>query len=93
MVEKANLNTEQNPGELTLVSTESIFFLVVKLISSLIILYVLEVYRRLWLQNYLVIGLIFVICLLVMLSKCLYQLSNTLEHYILSRNSIDALDQ
>ena len=93
MVEKASLNSEQNTGELTLESTELIFFLVVKLISCLIILYVLEVYRRIWSQNYLVIGLLFVICLLVMFSKCLYQLSNTLEHYILSRNAIDALDQ
>ena len=93
MLEKANLNQEQNTGDLNLVSSESMFFLVIKLISCLIILYALEVYRRIWSQNYLVIGLLFVICLLVMLSKCLYQLSNTLEHYILSRNAIDALDQ
>ena len=93
MAEKVNLSPEQNAGESILVSTESIFFLVAKLISCLIILYVLEVYRRLWSQNYLVVGLLFVICLLVMLSKCLYQLSNTLEHYILSRNAIDTLDQ
>ena len=89
MVEKAVINPEKESAELIAVSEESIFFLMVKLLSCLIILYVLEAYRRVWLQNYLVLGLLFGICLLFMLSRCLYQLSNTLEHYISSRSLLE----
>ena len=89
MVEKVNFDPEKGSEELIMVSDESIFFLVAKLMSCLIILYVLEAYRRIWLQNFLVIGLLFGVCLLVMLCKCLYQLSNTLEHHVSSRSLLE----